>query len=229
MMELQKILLIDGLSTIMNEKYFVRDDIPRILANYLEEEYTIWIASRTSEDISRWFDKDVVPDWMRENILLQTDLEFENVPNIADQKKSMVLTNDLKNPSIYNICGKVKSIDELFQMISFPKLDKSDFLFCFGFDSSSFILFCQTNNLIGIRKDEVVQNSSVGVTPNGMAFFIESDEPVQDSIQRFQLYSELAIEQNRFIPKRKRTLLGVVYQGKEKELAKLYSIPLLYV
>lgn len=225
----KKILLIDGLTTIMNEKFFILDEIPRIMASYIEEGFTIWISIREHEDTERWNDTTIVPDWMRENIVLINNLEFENLPNIADQEDSMVITNQIDNPALYDVCGSVNDVKEVFHSDLFPIVDKADFIFCFGFNETEFVNFCNQSNLIGILNDHVVRDNDTKNSINGMAFWIDKEK---SWIQNYKSASDivsLCINERRYIPKNNKRLLGVIYQGKEFRMAKESKLPLLYV
>lgn len=225
----RKILLIDGLTTIMNEKYFIKDEVPRVLGDYLDQGFEILLLLRDLEDSTRWYQTNIVPDWMRENILLQSILDFETLANNADQEESMVLTNNPTNRSLYNICGPVKSVEQIFHTDKFPILTTSDFLFCFGWDQDTFATFCETTNCIGIVDEHVLVNSKKGVRPNAMAFWMNPTKSAKESLRKIQLYSEKAIRSNRFKPQHQRNLLGVIYQGKDYSLAKEFNIPLFYI
>jgi hypothetical protein len=225
----KKILLIDGLTTIMNEKFFILDEIPRIMASYIEEGFTIWIAVREHEDVLRWENKEIVPDWMRENIILINDLEFENLPTLADQEDSMVITNQMDNPALYDVCGSVNDVKEVFHSDLFPIVNQADFLFCFGFSEDEFTKFCNQSNLIGILNDHVVRDNDTKNTIHGMAFWMDKDVSWSQNYKNAFEIVTLCLAEHRYIPKHNKKLLGVVYQGKEYEMAKESKIPLLYV
>jgi hypothetical protein len=232
----KKILLIDGLSTIMNEKYFILDEIPRIMADYIEEGFNIWIALRIREDPSRWYEAKVVPDWMRDNTIVFSDLDFTNVSKVADQETSMVITNNVENPALYDICGEVNHIEEIFHFGTFPIVDKADYIFCFGFNELKFTEFCAQSNLIGIIGDHVSRDNDTDNTVNGMAFFIDNDSMKEDVVdtwnnvyKEIKSYISICVKEKRFKPKHNNAVLGVIYQGKDYEKAKISGLNLLYV
>jgi hypothetical protein len=225
----KKILLIDGLTTIMGKKYFILDEIPRIMASYIEEGFNIWIAVREQEDTDRWYNIEVVPDWMRDNILLISGLEYENLPNLVDQEDSMVITNQLDNPALYDVCGSVNDVKEVFHSDLFPIVNKADFLFCFGFTEAEFVRFCEQSNLIGIVNDHLARDNDTKNSTHGMAFWMDKDLTwIENYTNAFEIVS-LCLSENRYIPKHNKKLLGIVYQGGNIEMAKESRIPLLFV
>lgn len=234
----KKILLIDGLSTIMNEKYFILDEIPRILADYIEEGFNIWIALRLRENASRWYEPKIVPDWLRDNVIIFSDIEFSNISKVADQENSMVITNNVENPALYDICGTVNHIEEIFHFGTFPIVDKADYVFCFGFEENKFIEFVKQSNLIGIIGDHVARDNDPKNTVNGIAFYIDKFSSidgitVSDSWQKkykdIKDYINLCIKEKRYTPKHGNSVLGVIYQGRDLEQAKISGINLLYI
>ena len=224
----RKIILIDGLSSIMNEEYFMNDAIPRFLAKFLEEGYSIWINIREQEDTDRW-NIITVPKFLRENILLLDDFDITSLIDLADQESSMVITNYPENKSLYNICGKVYTNTEIFNLEKFPTINFADFLFCFGFSEKDFLVFCETSNFIGIVKNKTVRDKDKNNKTNGMAFWVEKDIEWKEQNEEFQDFANICIQKKLFIPKHKKTLLGIIYQGKDKLNALKSELPLLYI
>jgi hypothetical protein len=74
-------MAIDGLSTLMNETYFIDDIIPRALCKYIQEGYNVWIIIREQEDTLRW-NSVIIPVFLRENIVLLEDFDFSNVDEL---------------------------------------------------------------------------------------------------------------------------------------------------
>lgn len=234
----KKILLIDGLSTIMNEKYFILDEIPRILADYIEEGFTIWIVLRLREDASRWYEPKIVPDWLRDSCTVFSDFDFTNLSKVADQENSMVITNNVENPALYDICGDVNHIEEIFHFGTFPIVDKADYLLCFGFNESKFIDFVNQSNLIGIIGDHVARDNDPDNTVNGMAFFIDLNDKISPNSDNdfwtkkyndITNYINLCVKEKRYKPKHANSIIGVIYQGRDFEQAKISGLNLLYV
>jgi len=221
--------MIDGLTTIMNEKFFIRDDIPKIIANYIEQGYQIWISLRLNEDSSRWYDTEVVPSWMRESIFVFEDLDYGDLKDKADQETSMVLTNNMENPSIYDVCGKVYNIESVLYYGTFPIVNIADIIFCFGFDEKTFVNFCEQSNLIGIVGEHVARDNDIKNSRNGIAFLVDKDKSWKETYDNVIDYVSLCIKQQRLSIKHNRTILGVIYQGKDYELAKNSFLNLLYV
>ena len=96
---MKKIMVIDGLTTIMNEKYFVQDVIPRVLMNQIKKGYHIWIIGREQEDLSRWNNSDVVPKKLQDEVVIMRDFNFDDLVTLADKETSMIVTNNKKNKS----------------------------------------------------------------------------------------------------------------------------------
>lgn len=224
----KKIILIDGLSSIMNEKYFISDSIPRFLTKFVEDGYYIWINIREQEDTDRW-NLLTIPDYLRVNVLLLTDFDISSLVILADQNSSMVITNYPENKSLYNICGKVYTSKEIFDLTGNPQINIADFLFCFGFSEETFFKFCDESNLIGIVKNKTVRDKDEKNKTNGMAFFVEKDVEWNTQMKEFKDFGNICIQQKLFIPKHNKTLLGIIYQGKDKNIAIESKLPLLYI
>ena len=149
--------------------------------------------------------------------------------DLADQESSMVITNYPENKSLYNICGKVYTNTEIFNLEKFPTINFADFLFCFGFSEKDFLVFCETSNFIGIVKNKTVRDKDENNKTNGMAFWVEKDIEWKEQNEEFQDFANICIQKKLFIPKHKKTLLGIIYQGKDKLNALKSELPLLYI
>ena len=213
----------------MNEKYFILDEIPRILGSYIEEGFSVWIAVREDEDVNIWYDPEVVPDWMREHILVIENMDFSNLKEKADQTESFVLTNDVNNVSIQGVCGEVVSIEEEVHFGTFPIVNIADVLFCFGFTESNFMNFCQQSNLIGVIGEHLIRDKDEENNTNGMAFLVDKELSWLNNFEKAVEYVNLCIKQKRFIPRNNRRMLGIIYQGKDLDMAKESELNLLYV
>jgi hypothetical protein len=225
---MKKIMVIDGLTTIMNEKYFVQDKIPRVLMNQIKKGYHIWIIGREQEDLSRWNNSDVVPKILQDEVVIIRDFNFDDLVTLADKETSMIVTNNKQNKSLYNLCGPVYDTKEFFEFTQFPKIDVADFIYCFGFTEEEFYEFCLKSNLIGIANNKTVHDRN-HERPNGMAFWVNPIKIWERQLSEFTDFALLCIEKKRFIPKHQRTQLGVLYQGKEEEMAIYSKLPILYV
>ncbi len=224
----KKIILIDGLSSIMNEKYFINDSIPRFLTKFVEDGYNIWINIREQEDTDRW-NIITVSDFLRNNILLLTDFDISSLVILAEQNSSMVITNYPENKSLYDICGKVYINKEIFDLVEFPKINIADFLFCFGFSEENFFKFCYESNLIGVIKNKTIRDKDEKNKTNGIAFLVQKDDDWNEQMTEFKDFANICIEKKLFIPKHNKTLLGIIYQGKDIAIATKSKLPLLYI
>jgi hypothetical protein len=199
------------------------------MASYIEEGFTIWIAVREHEDVIRWENKEIVPDWMRENIVLINDLEFENLPTLADQEDSMVITNQIENPALYNVCGDVNDVKEVFHSDLFPIVNNADFLFCFGFPEKEFIRFCSQSNLIGIVNDHVARDNDTKNTVQGMAFWMDKDKTWTENYKNAFEIIGICLTERRYISKHNKKLFGIVYKGEDYTMSKESKLPLLFI
>jgi len=224
----KKILMIDGLSSIMNEEYFLNDAIPRYLTKFIEDNYNVWIIIREQEDTNRW-NFLTVSDFLKDNVLILNDFDISNLVFLADQNSSMVITNYPENKSLYNICGKVYSNKEFFNLELFPQITFVDFLFCFGFSEQQFYNFCEESNLIGIVKNKTVRDKDEKNKTNGMAFWVDNMEEWKEQMKDFNDFANICIQKKLFIPKHQKTLLGIIHQGKDKLIALESKLPLLYI
>ncbi len=171
----KNIILIDGLSSIMNEEYFVSDVIPRYLTKFIEDGYNVWITIREQENTDRW-NLLKIPDFIRNNVILLNDFDISSLIILANQETSMVITNYPENKSLYNVCGKVYTNKEIFHLETFPELKLTDFLFCFGFSEENFFSFCETSNLIGIVNNKTIRDKDKHNKTNGMAFWVNKEK-----------------------------------------------------
>jgi hypothetical protein len=224
----KKVMLIDGLSSIMNEDYFLSDTIPRYLTKYIEEGYNVWIVIREQENTEPW-NLLKVSTFLRENILLLTDFDLFGLLNLTNQETSMVVTNYPENKSLYNICGKVYTNEEIFHLEIFPQIKLADFLFCFGFSEEKFFSFCEESNLIGIVNNKTIHDKDELNKTNGMAFWVDKEKSWRDQMNDFNEFANICVQRKLFIPKHDKTLLGIIYQGKDKFIALESELPLLYV
>jgi hypothetical protein len=227
--EKQKILFIDGLSTIMNEKYFILDEIPRIIAEYLEEGFKIMIVLREREDSSRWYDFKVVPDWMRNNITVSSEIDYTNLMNIVDKETSMVISNDISNPVLQDVFDNINDIKDVFNFGKYPVVNRADYLFCFGFDEKEFMDFCNQSNLIGIIGEHVARDNDFQNSINGMAFLVDKDKSWSENLKDMKGYIKACLKENRYIPRHSNRMLGIIFQGREYAIAKASQLNLLYV
>jgi len=227
--EKQKILFIDGLSTIMNEKYFILDEIPRIIAEYLEEGFKIRIVLREREESSQWYDFKVVPDWMRNNITVFSGIDYTDLRNIVDKETSMAITNDINNPALQNVFDNINDIKDVFSFGKYPVVNRADYLFCFGFEEKEFMDFCNQSNLIGIIGEHVARDNDFKNSVNGMAFLVDKDKYWSENLKDNKNYVKICVKENRYIPRHNNKILGIIYQGKEYEMAKASQLNLLYV
>jgi hypothetical protein len=227
--EKQKILFIDGLSTIMNEKYFILDEIPRIMADYIEEGFKILIVLRDREDSSRWYDFKVVPDWMRNNITVFSDIDYSNLMNIVNKENSMAITNNIENPVLQDVFDNINDVKDVFSFGKYPIVNRADYLFCFGFEENEFMDFCNQSNLIGIIGEHVARDNDLKNSVNGMAFLVDKDKNWSENLKDSKNYIRVCIKENRYIPRHKNRMLGIIYQGKGYEMAKVSQLNLLYV
>jgi hypothetical protein len=220
-------MAIDGLSTLMNETYFIDDIIPRALCKYIQEGYNVWIIIREQEDTLRW-NSVIIPVFLRENIVLLEDFDFSDLSRLSNQDESFVVTNYTENKSLYNVCGPVYNVKDFFNL-GFPAITLVDFLFCFGFTEEQFYSFCESSNLIGVVKEKTVRDKDEKDKTNGMAFWVESEKLWKGQKEDFLIFANICIQKKLFIPKNQNTMLGVIYQGKDERNAIDSNIPLLYV
>ena len=220
-------MAIDGLSTIMNEKYFIDDTIPRDLCKYIQEGYNIWIIIREQEDTMRW-NSSIVSNFLRENIVLFENFNFSDLIKLSDQQNSVVITNYTENKSLYDVCGPVYSGKDFFN-IGFPNIALVDFLFCFGFTEEQFYAFCEASNLIGIAKDKTIRDKDEKNKTNGMTFWVDPTKVWEIQKEDFLIFANICVEKKLFIPKNKNTMLGVIYQGNDEKNALDSNLPLLNV
>ena len=80
-----------------------------------------------------------------------------------------------------------------------------------------------------IRDFEKYENTCERNKTNGMAFMVYKEKSWKEQMIDFNDFANTCIKQKLFIPKYDKTLLGIIYQGKDKFIALESKLPLLYV
>jgi hypothetical protein len=177
-MTTRKIVLIDGVNTVISNGYFIKDDIPRILADYKSKDYDIWLLSETYESSQEWNNSKCIPSWLQNSTIL-IDFDFVISNNDKFDKESIVITNRPKMFKNYNL--KISSLET-----SIKPLNVADVIFCFGFTKLEFIKFCKNAKLIGVMNEKFFNKETSN--PDGVAFMIDDKKS-----KNLEMESEFAI------------------------------------
>lgn len=199
-----KAILIDGLETIVKENHFIRDDIPRFLAQCIDLGYTLWI---TEKDLSY----DFVPMWLQKNV---TPIDLDNIQNIKFNEDSFILTKNSKSAKKLNQKITVLTLKDISLPIKYFPINIADLILCFGFTADNFIEFCDTSNFIGIIEDEIVIKNK---KPQGVAYMIDSTINFKEQLFRANNFMKMLIKDKDYHLLHKNRILGVTDKGKGLE------------
>lgn len=204
-MENHRVILLDGVNTLIYNENFIRDDIPRMLANYLEKGYELWLISESYDATQKWNSLNCIPNWlMEQTVVIDFDFVVKNYGKYTSD--SMVITN---RPKFFtNMKLKTISLETKYK-----PLRVADVIFCFGFTKPEFIRFCSNTKSIGIIQERFI-NKTVS-NPDGVAFFIDENVKELESEAEFAVgcLNRLITNKNYKIQYRKK-VIGVTNKGK---------------
>lgn len=207
----QKILILDGVNTLLSNGYFIKDDIPRYLAKHLDLNFNFWLLIMSPEEQEEW-NKSNIPDWLKQNtFVMNTDL-FNEMKKIKFDTESVFISNDKNIAKFYNIKIKIKTPKEFFNFESYKPLNIADVVLCFGFEIQEFIDFCSESNLIGVS-NETYYNFKTSKA-DGIAIIV--DEKISQSEDLYEYILNILnklIEQKKYKIKHNNKIIGVTYKG----------------
>ena len=180
-MSTQKKLIILGAHTIFSDKYFINDEVPRILGGYIEDGFRIELFQVLPDD-GQIFEEAQMPFWLRENIFI--------IDTINDKEKfdkeSFAITD---NPELHKLVKiNIPVYTNFFESLSFDKFNIVDLLVCFGFSSKEFKHFCKSNNLLGFENGAIIDKKIK--MSNAVAVSVDSDntkETYHYAISKFKM------------------------------------------
>ncbi len=226
----QKIFIVDGVNTLFSNGYFVRDDIPRHLASYMDMGYSIWILTMSPDEHDMW-DELTMPDWLKQNcFVMDTDL-FNELKKSTFDSQSMFVTNNPDITQFYDLKMKIKTPNEVFKCEEYVPLNIADVILCFGFTEHEFTKFYQESHLIGVMNKNF--HNLIGNKADGIAVFI--DENMSDLKNSYEKILDILnglLEEKKYKIKHNSKILGVTYKGQGIEnmnmnILENKSIPLL--
>ncbi len=203
-----KAILIDGRKSIVNKKHFLRDDIPRFLANCIDLGYTLWLMH--DKDLNY----DFVPMWLQKNI---TPIDLNNIQNVKFDKDSFILTDNskkVKNSHLKELKINTVTLKDIGLPTKYYPIKIADLILCFGFKLDNFIDFCDTCNFIGIIEDEIaIKNKN----PQGVAYLVDSNINFKEQFFRANNFLKMLIKDRDYHLLHKNRILGVTDKGKGLE------------
>jgi hypothetical protein len=209
-MSSMKIILLDGISAIINEENFIKDEIPRYLSSYLEKDYKIWLNVYDSN-----FDNleyNCIPLWLSKQIITINEDIFKSINSLNISKESFILTSDLSRGKNLNIKlqkkFKIVSQDEI---LDFEKIDIADILLCIGFNKTDFFKLCKEQNFLGMDGNEHINLNSKN--HRGFAYFVKNDELDQEYKIAYKKFNSL-VESRKITNKYNNFTIGLTHKGR---------------
>jgi hypothetical protein len=224
----QKVLIIDGVSTILTKGSFLKDEIPRFLSKHLNEGYSLWLNDdNIGADL---IDYPCVPFWLKQNLVFINKTIIEDNPVNFD-KSSFIITNDYNRADSLKLNIKIYTNSELFGINKYRELNIADVILCFGFNVVEFNTFCKEANLLGYY-DEKYFNKS-GKNHDGLAFLMEDENVEKEYIKCIDV-AAYNVKKNIYTIKHDEYIIGVSYKGQGVEKLNLnilngQKLPLLLV
>jgi len=210
-MESIKIVLIDGISSIIKEENFIKDEIPRYFSNLLEQKFIFWLYVYDSNYDN--LNYECIPFWLKSNIIKIDNEILKSVNSLNISKESFILTSDLPRSSEINqkLRHKFKTINinEIFKTEQLNNI--ADILLCFGFDKMDFFKFCKDYNFLGLDGNEYINLNSKKIS--SFAYCIKSDVISQEYIRTMEKFKELT-DNKKIISKNNGYVLGITNKGK---------------
>jgi hypothetical protein len=212
----------NGLTTILNnEGYYIDDCVPRELARLTDELYDLVVLGDKNENFK-------IPDCLFENFIFYSfDNDLIFLDNV-DKENSIVLIDDKKFYGLFENF-KFKNIYDsktYFQKISnLPKLDMTDYIFAFGFDEVEFIDFCKKHDSKGFIENRNVYNIN---NPLSLSFLIDRNMP-QNILDTYEEIIDKQVMEGKYSITKEGKAMGVIYQGKDQDMAIDSELPLLYI
>jgi len=231
-MESQKILLIDSISTIIRGNYFIKDEVPRILASYIEDGFKIWLLENYNDFEN--LEIPCIPFWLKENVVIIDKEILKGIKNYKYSKDSFILTNDINHSKDLKMNFKIVTSFELFKTDKYEQMNIADVIICFGFNIMEFMKFCKDSNLLGISDFESKINGNVK-NPDGVAFLVNNDG--NDFENKFNKiideFNDL-VKSKKYKIKHNEYIIGITYKGEGIENVNLNildgnKLPLLLV
>lgn len=228
-----KILIIDGQYTILSNGVFVQDEIPRLLASYMDEGYSVWMVTGDINDTSI-LDSPNIPIWLKSEVMsFSPDALVTMRKSYKFDEKSLILSNDYNRAKSYGLKLEIYSLSELLGSLKYEPLEVADAVICYGFDILEFIKFCKESKLLGIVDSEKVNTDRRTGTHDGVAFMASGSNAAEDVSFAMECISML-IKNGEYKIRHHKNCLGVTYQGKGVEDVDMtitddISLPLLLV
>jgi hypothetical protein len=169
----QKVILIESSSTILNNGFFVKDEIPRVLASYIDDKYTIWMLKDAYQDYDI-LNYSSIPFWLKENIVILDSDMLNYISKTPLNSKSFILTNDVVKSRRHNLGIDIITMNEMFETTSFQPLKIADLVLCFGFNIVEFIRFCSETKMIGVNYEDKAPVNQNEKKPTGVAIMISN-------------------------------------------------------
>lgn len=230
----QKILIVDGVSTLFSNRYFIKDDIPRYLASYMDMGYNIWLVTLTTDETDLW-DELVMPTWLRQEILIINDTMFDYIKTIKHHKDTFMVSKNLNSARKYKFNVPIFTPEKIFDIGKYTPLNVADVVLCFGFNLSEFLSFCSEAQLIGVNNDDEYVNLK-DKNPDGIAFLIDNEKAKNLEKEYQQILNNInaLVKSKKYKMKHNNKIIGVTYkgngiQGVNLNILDSKDLPLLFV
>ena len=208
-----KVILIDGIYTILTSNGFIADEIPRYLAEKVEQNFALWIISYNDDDNELW-SSSIVPEWMLQNSYLLSVETFREKFLISKTTKiakdSIIITDSPIRAKAYKTGLSIFSTKELFDLDNFNAVNFADVYLCYGFTFEKFSELCKNSSLIGMHPDRVI---NMRKNANGIAIYFDSSDAFKSDVNFGKLCLKNMSKLKKYEKKHKTELMVLVCGG----------------
>jgi hypothetical protein len=214
-MNKQRLVIIDGPYTLISNEHFIKDEIPRMLAKYIDDDYKIWMINVEVNDDTFFLKNTSVPQWLKENVMMISIETFKGLSlSEYNKKDSFILTDNHERVQSYGKKLTVYHLNDLFKNSKYEPLNIADLILCFGFEKSEFTNFCQQSNLLGVSENKTIK-TTMSLNPDGVAFHIKkNDIKIVNEVKHSQGILNDMIKNNQYKIRHYHNILGVTNKGK---------------
>jgi hypothetical protein len=210
-MNTMKIILIDGISAIINEENFIKDEIPRYLSSLVEKDYKIWLNVYDSNFDN--LDYDCIPVWLSRRIISINSDIYNSINSLQLSKDCFIISSDSERAKLLNLKLKSKFnillTDEVFD--NYHNLEIADMFVCFGFNKTEFFKLCKEQNFLGLDGNEHINLNSKN--HKAFAYLIKTEEIEQEYTNALKKFNSM-IESGKYNTKHNKYIIGLTYKGK---------------
>lgn len=224
----QKICLMNGLNTLMNQNnYFIREEIPRFLSKKIDEDYELWFIG---SDIEKEILMKKLPKCLSNNIVYYNRNYNLDILDQNDKEESLIFISSNKDKETFQEAG-FKNVFKMKKYLNkdiYPKhpIGTIDYIFCFGFDEVDFINFCKTNKSRGFSNNSIVYDLE---EPLSLSYNVDKNQSYKENYIIFKNFVDLQNSSNKYKIKHNTHTMAITYQGNEEAMANESKLSILFV